>query len=138
MALADWQGDAEREVLERILALLIALAGLADRAALLPAPAQLPVLAILGRGESAARSFVRESVFGAPARAEGAATPAAGDAGRLAAGYRALALALAAMLATGRRPAKATDGEAGALDVFLPVPPREGAAPGAHPAPDTS
>jgi len=44
-------------VLERILALLISYAGLADRASGLPAPVRLRLLTILGLSEGVARSF---------------------------------------------------------------------------------
>ncbi len=51
------QIERERAVLERIVALLLALAGMADRACDLPAPARLRLLAILGFGEEAARGL---------------------------------------------------------------------------------
>ena len=52
------QIERERAVLEHIVALLLALAGIADRACGLPAPARLRLLAILGFGEDVARAFV--------------------------------------------------------------------------------
>jgi hypothetical protein len=107
MGRLEWNRAVERDrdVLERILALLLALAALADRAAGLPAAKRLHVLAILGRGEAEARMLIIEMALGAPA--EAAAPPAAaGDAGRLAASFRVLALALGALLAQARAPSQ--------------------------------
>jgi hypothetical protein len=104
MGRLEWNRSVERrrDVLERILALLLALAVLADRAAGLSAAKRLHVLAILGRGEAEARILIVEMAFGAPAEAAAAPPAAAGDAGRLAAGFRVLALALGALLAQAR------------------------------------
>lgn len=95
--------ERERAVLERIVALLLSLAGMAERAALLPAPARLDLLAILGFGEEAARDLVIGLTFGAPTDIDDAASPAAGNAELLAARFRTLALAVGALLATARR-----------------------------------
>jgi hypothetical protein len=111
------QIERDRAVLERILALLLALAGLADRAAALPAPERL--LAILGFGEEVAREFVF-AIFGAPADIDDAVSPPAGHAERLTARFRMLALAVGALLATARRLAGALPHESG-LRNGLPV-----------------
>jgi hypothetical protein len=94
-----WDGQANwnRDVLERIVALLFALAGLADLAAGAPYLRRRQVLEILSYGEAEAWAFV----MGLP---PGAAVPAdepesAGDAAHLAASFRALALVLCALLA---------------------------------------
>lgn len=117
-----WDGEAgrERDVLESILALLLALAGLADRAAFLPAPERPRLLALLGHAEFEARCFIMDMAFDAPEREEVAPSVAAGDAQRLAAGLRALALALAAILASPRR--RAPD-RAGGHRAGPPTPP---------------
>jgi hypothetical protein len=97
--MADWDRKANwnRDVLERIVALLFALANLADLAAGAPYLRRRRVLGILSHGEAEAWAFV----MGLP---PDAAVPAdepesAGDAERLAASFRALALALCALLA---------------------------------------
>ncbi len=95
--------ERERAVLERIVALLLSLAGMADRAASLPAAARLRLLAILGFGEEAARGLVIGLTFGAPADIDDAASPTAGYAELLAARLRILALVLATLLATARQ-----------------------------------
>jgi hypothetical protein len=132
----DWVREAERnwDVLERILALLLAFAALADRACGLPAPARHHLLAILGRSEAEARCFVMGTAFGAPAEAADAPSLAAGHAGRLAASFRALALVLGAILARPRRPQRSLLREAGA-QAGSSMPPR---GPEPFPAPDTS
>ncbi len=86
----EWSGD----VLERIVALLFSLAGLADRAADLPAPRRRHVLGILSVGEAEAHGFLIGS--GAPVSSNGQDT--ADDALRLAARLRALAMLLIVML----------------------------------------
>jgi hypothetical protein len=96
----DWDGEASwnRDVLERIVALLFALANLADLAADAPFPRRRQVLAILSHGEAEARGFL----FGGwpvPADVPGEA----GDAERLAVRFRALALVLCALLAQAAR-----------------------------------
>jgi hypothetical protein len=90
-----WDGNADwsRDVLEHIVALLFALAGLADLAADLPFLRRRQMLGILSHGEGAARAFVAGA--GAPAPVDGPVD----DAARLAASFRALALALCALLA---------------------------------------
>ena len=90
---ADWS----RDVLMRIAALLLSLAGLADRAANLPFLRRRHVLGILSDGEVVARAFLIEISTGAPAPAD--APEQAGDAARLAARLRALALLLCVLLA---------------------------------------
>lgn len=104
----EWNRRVERErvVLEHIRALLLALAALVDRAAGLPAVKRLHVLAILGHGEAEARNLIvamaSDHCPAAPAEATAAPSPAAGDAGRLAASFRMLALALDTLLAQAR------------------------------------
>jgi hypothetical protein len=93
----DWA--REEDVLEKILALLVALAGLADRAAGLPLARQLAVLGFLAQAEAAARSFV----VGSGASAAVAGSRAADRAERLSADFRALALMLCAAMARARR-----------------------------------
>jgi hypothetical protein len=131
----DWMREAETEVLEHILALLVSFSALADRAAGMPLCIQLPALAFLAHGEAVARSFV----VGLPAGAAASATASqAGDrAERLAADFRALARLLRALLARARRRARFA-----ARMAEPSMPPRELAQPGrlvpALPAPDTS
>jgi hypothetical protein len=92
----DRNADWSRDVLERIVALLFALANLADLAAGAPFLRRRQVLGILSHGEAEARAFVIGVAFGETAPA---APESARDAARLAASFRALALALCAMLA---------------------------------------
>ena len=127
--------DRRRDVLERVLALLLLMAGLADHAAGLSARRRLHVLAILACGELGARDFFIGPV-GAPVEGNLALRDFASvrDAERLAAGFRVLALVLGAMLAQVRRPASAGGG--GRQTVILIAhcrPPLR-----ALPAPDTS
>jgi hypothetical protein len=91
---ADWSGD----VLERIVALLFALANLADLAAGAPFLRRRQVLGILSHGEAEARAFL---FGGAPIPID--APGEAGDAERLAIRLRALALVLCALLAQAAR-----------------------------------
>ena len=93
--------ERERAVLERIVALLLSLAGMAERAAALPAPARLRLLAILGFGEEAARGLVIALTPGATA--DDPASSPVGHADGLAARFRVLALVLAALLASARQ-----------------------------------
>ncbi len=96
----DWEGQANwnRDVLERIVALLFALAGLADLAAGVPFLRRRQVLEILSRGEVEARAFL---FGGAPISCD--TLEEAGDAVRLAVRFRALALVLCALLAQAAR-----------------------------------
>lgn len=114
--------DRRRDVLERIIALLLALSALAERADGLSAVRRESVLRILTYGEAEARTFViamaRES--GAPAEPAADVAMAHGQAERLAAGFRALALILGAMLSLARRFARSLPKEAG-LRVGPPV-----------------
>ena len=91
---ANWNCD----VLERIVALLFALADLADLAAGAPYLRRRQVLEILSHGEAEARAFL---FGGAPVPAD--ALEEAGDAERLAVRFRALALVLCAFLAQAAR-----------------------------------
>ena len=108
MGRQEWSRSVERDrsVLERILALLFALAALTDRAAGLPAAKRLHLLAALGHGEAEARAFIFAMAShpcpDAPVDPTAAPSPAAGDAALLAARFRLLALALTALLARAR------------------------------------
>jgi hypothetical protein len=126
----DWNHD----VLERIVALLFSLAGLADRAAGLPFLRRRHVLGILNSGEAEARAFLIGVSTGAPAPAH---TPdSAGDAASLAARLRALALLLCALLA--RRFPEADDARAGLPSYRMSGPAGRRLDAPALPAPDTS
>ncbi len=95
--MAGWDRNADwnRDVLERVVALLFALACLAELAAGLPFLRRRHVLGILSHGEAEAWAFVMGL---APVPADAAGETADGAA-RLAASFRALALALCALLA---------------------------------------
>ncbi len=94
--MAGWEGEANWscDVLERIVALLFALASLADLAAGAPCLRRRQVLEILSHGEAEARAFL---FGGAPVPPD--ALENTGDAVRLAARFRALALVLCALMA---------------------------------------
>jgi hypothetical protein len=96
---AGWNGEANwsRDVLERIVALLFALANLADRAAGASFLRRRRVLGILSQGEAEARAFLIGISTGEPVSADALET--VHDAARLAARLRALALLLCALLA---------------------------------------
>ncbi len=108
----DWNGEANWsvDVLERIVALLFALASLADLAAGVPFLRRRRVLEILSHGEVEARAFL---FGGAPVPSE--ALENTGDAERLAMRFRALALVLCALMAQAARFARpgATDTQVG-------------------------
>jgi len=93
----DREADWNRDVLERIVALLFALAGLADLAAGAPLLRRRQVLGILGHGEAEARAFVIGIATGATV--SGDALETTGDAALLAARLRTLALLLCVLLA---------------------------------------
>jgi hypothetical protein len=97
--MGDWDRNANcnRDVLERIVALLFALACLAELAAGLPWLRRQRLLGILSHGEAEAWAFVMGLPPGAAVPAEEPET--AGEAVRLAASFRALALMLCALLA---------------------------------------
>jgi hypothetical protein len=103
--MGSWETDWNRDVLERIVALLFALANLADLAADAPFLRRRQVLGILSHGEAEARAFLFGMSTGAPAPAD--ALESIGDAARLAARLRALALLLCAMLAQAALPGAA-------------------------------
>ena len=134
----DWR--KEGVMLERILALLVSLAGLADRAGGQPLSLQLTVLGHVARGEDVARSFIAGLPFGAMAAF---ATSRAGDrAERLAADLRLLARILRALLARARLRARSSTRDT-VLQAGCLLPPRgpggADACPAAPPrAPDTS
>jgi hypothetical protein len=93
--MGNWEESWNRDVLERIVALLFALASLADLAADAAFLRRRQALAILSQGEAEARAFLTGVPTGAPADAP----ERAGDAARLAIRFRALALLLCALLA---------------------------------------
>lgn len=103
--------DLHQDALERVLALLLLMAGLADHAAGLSARRRLHALAMLACGEAGSRGFFIGPA-GAPVEGDFALRDfaSARDAERLAAGFRVLALVLGAMLAQARRPASAGGG----------------------------
>ena len=90
----------DRGTLKRTIALLFALAGLADRASHAPWPVRVVVLAILRHGETVARLLLVEtSHHGAPPNvAVGPAGSSPADAVALALSLRLVALALAALI----------------------------------------
>ncbi len=94
--MAGWDGEANWncDVLERIAALLFALANLADLAAGASYCRRRKVLQILSHGEVEARAFL---FGGTPVPAD--ALEEAGDAARLAARFRSLALVLCMLMA---------------------------------------
>ena len=94
-----WDRNASwnRDMLERIVALLFAFACLADLAAGAPFLRRRRVLGILSQGEIEARTFVMGVAFGPPALTDAPESP--GDAADLAVRFRALAMMLCAMLA---------------------------------------
>ncbi len=96
--MTGWETNWSRDALERIVALLFALAHLADLAAGAPFLRRRRVVAILSHGEAEARAFL---FGGAPAPDD--APGETGDAARLAVRFRALALVLCAMLAQATR-----------------------------------
>ncbi|WP_353643463.1 hypothetical protein [Mesorhizobium sp. WSM2239] len=132
--------NRHRYVLERILALLLLMASLADRAAGLPLRRRRTVLEILGRGEAEARALVLGMATGSPACGGDVAPEPAplDDAARLAAGLRVLALVLGVLLAEARR----VVGEAGPRAGLSRAEPAGSVHPWreapALPAPDTS
>jgi hypothetical protein len=97
----SWEASWNRDVLERIVALLFALANLADLAAGTSFLRRRRVLGILNQGEAEARAFLFGMATGV-SMATGVPDDAperAGDAARLAVRLRALALVLCAFLA---------------------------------------
>jgi hypothetical protein len=94
----------KEEVLEEILALLVLLAGLADRAAGRPLAIALPVLAGLAHAEAVARNYIIGLPSGAAALV--ASSRSEDRAARLAADFRMLARILRAYLAQAKRRAR--------------------------------
>jgi hypothetical protein len=131
----DWNANWSGAALERIVALLFALADLADLAAGAPFFRRRQVLGILSRGEAEARAFVIGMVPGetAPVDAPGDA----GDAAFLAARFRALALLLYAMLARRFAPGAAGPHDGQAVHRISGPATRHQDTP-SPPAPDTS
>lgn len=101
MGVREANGDGK--MLRRVIAVLVALAVLAERSAARSWPVRGVVLWLLRRAETAARDFVLEET-GAPAAAKPFVSVADGpdDALGLAARFRMLAAALAAMLPDAR------------------------------------
>jgi hypothetical protein len=131
---AGWNGEANwnRDVLERIVALLFALASLADLAAGASFLRRRRVLGILSDGEVEARAFVIGMASGMPVSAD--VLESTGDAVLLAVRLRALALMLCLLLAQAA-PAK-LPGTAGARADRC-RPDEWAGRPAALPAPDT-
>jgi hypothetical protein len=105
----NWEASWSRDVLERIVVLLFALANLADLAAGAPFLRRRQVLGILNHGELVARAFVIGMATGAPVSSD--ELESSGDAVCLAVRLRALALMLCLLLAQG----SALPGAAGPL-----------------------
>ena len=108
----EWKAEADGRRLRRIVALLLALAGLADRAGGMPFPVRFIVLAILRRAEAIAWAFAVEAMSAATPRCAdclpqcvslaGAPVPdhfSPAEAVRLALGFRTLALIVAELAA---------------------------------------
>jgi hypothetical protein len=108
MTAMDWmdakrEAERDREVLKRILALLVSLAALTDRVSCLPLLVRVPVLRFLRPAEAIARAFIIGMAhdLGAPTSPQGfdmSAFAAGSDAARLAQSFRVLALILNQML----------------------------------------
>ncbi len=133
----DWEGNANWncDVLERIVALLFALANLADLAAGVPFLRRRRVLEILSHGEVEARAFL---FGGAPVPSD--ALENTGDAARLAVRFRSLALVLCALMAQAARfgPSGATGPRAGQPSHEISGPALRWLSAPVLPAPDTS
>jgi hypothetical protein len=97
--MGNWEVNWNRDVLERIVALLFALANLADLAAGAPFLRRRQVLGILNCGEIEARAFVIGMATGAPVSSDD--LESSGDMACLAVRLRALALMLCLLLAQG-------------------------------------
>ncbi len=106
----DRNANWNRDVLERMVALLFALACLAELATCLPWLRRQQLLGILSHGEAEAWAFVMGLPPGAAVPPD---APEEADAARLAASFRALALMLCAMLARTALFAGAADPRAG-------------------------
>ncbi|GAB5507497.1 MAG: hypothetical protein Rhirs2KO_26600 [Rhizobiaceae bacterium] len=132
----DRHANWERDALERIAALLFALAGLAEMAGALGPRRRLYVLGLLTRGEAVARAFLMapdtlvRQVAPATEDVPDPVDVPAGDALLLAVRFRALALTLVALLAQAAQ-SQRPGAMAGGLE------PARQACP-ASPAPDTS
>jgi hypothetical protein len=127
-----WETDWSRDALGRIVALLFALAGLADRAAGAPFLRRRRVLGIVSYGEAEARAFVIGMATGVPIQADELETT--GDAALLAVRLRALALMLCVLLMQ----APSAPGVAAAPRAGQGRPARRIGGHAAPPAPDTS
>jgi hypothetical protein len=129
-----WEANWNRDVLERAVVLLFALANLADLAADASYLRRRRVLGILNCGEVEARAFFIEVATGATVSPD--ALEPTGDAARLAVRLRALALLLCAMLAGRFALPGATYPQAGRPGCTLSGPAVR--RPVASPIPDTS
>ena len=103
--MGSWETDWSRDVLERIVVLLFALANLADLAAGAPYRRRRQVVGILNCGEVVARAFVIGMATGAPTSPDD--LESSGDAACLAVRLRALALMLCLLLAQAQPPGAA-------------------------------
>lgn len=108
--------------LRRIMALLVALAALAERAAARSFPVRCLVLWILGRAEAVAGAFVFEATGAPPPAIEAIPRFRGGsaDAIRLAARFKVLAAALGALLSVACRPGRRPARSGCASDRFAP------------------
>jgi hypothetical protein len=106
-----------RKALLRLVALLLALADLAERAGGRSGPVRHMVLWLLRSGEAIARDYVCGLIGHTACGPAASALPIAGEAGRLTASFRALAIALEAFSGTpmARRPS----GTGRAVDAVL-------------------
>jgi hypothetical protein len=106
--MGNWEANWERDVLERIVILLFALAGLADRAGGAPFLRRRQVLGILSHGEVVARAFLIGMVSDAQVPTD--ALEKTRDAAHLAVSLRALALMLCVLLAQAPSPPRVAVG----------------------------
>ena len=148
----DWDVRRDARAMQRIVALLLALAGLAERAAAMPSAPRALVLAILRHAEAVAWAFALGTlcVSTGPARDHGqvrnAALPAAPlsgqdgpeDAVRMASGLRLLALVFAGWATEALSPAAVEPPARCARTLKSPDSTGGWRGPAALPAPDTS
>lgn len=133
----EWTAEAKGRALQRMVALLLALADLAERAGAAPFPVRFIVLAILRHAEAVAWQFVAVAVP-VPSRADVEAPVPCRDsraeAVRLALGLRILALVVAEL--TAQAPARVSSARLRDFVILARAPLAH--APAALPAHDTS
>jgi len=129
----DWsrQDSENGKALRRIIALLLALAGLAERACGRSRPVRCLVLLVLRPGEAVARDYAAgltgvpafgTPAFGQPERMQGRHDDGVAEAMRLARVFRVLAAALAALLEEAASPAARVIGAPAAFRDLLVAP----------------